>query len=147
MSTPDDIDLDTYAGLAAALAVPKADREAILGAHGLDEDSWEELEERWLARLQDAEDAFADDDEGVPELVQAFANAFAKAQTEHGPDVMTLQQYAEAACALQRGRDLNGVLERLAVTLPVFLRSHQHWTARTAKEPQLAAELSRLLRR
>lgn len=146
MSTPFDHDLHTYASLAAALAVPKADRQAILGAHGLDEDSWEELEERWLTRLQDAEDACADDDEGVPPLVQAFANAFAEAQAEQGPAVMTLEQYAEAARALQGGRDLNGVLERLGVTLPVFLRSHQHWTARAAKEPQLAAALSRLLR-
>ena len=47
-----DADVKAYAALAAALA-HAADRGAVLDEHGLDEDGWEALEERWSERLAD----------------------------------------------------------------------------------------------
>ncbi len=147
MSEQDDLDLDidSYAELSAALAGPEADRAAILAAHDLDEEGWDALEERWLARLAAAEEAFGDAD-GVPPLVAAYAQAFARAQSQQADEVMPFERYVEMARALKKGRDVPLVLKRYATSLPTFLRSHQHWTARAATDPELGAKLSQLLR-
>ncbi|MEQ9317993.1 MAG: hypothetical protein RIF41_02500 [Polyangiaceae bacterium] len=141
MTSPDD-DVARYAELAVALAVAE-DRDAVLEEHGLDEEAFTRLEDRWLAELSKAEDEAGD---GVPPLLQRFAEAVSAAQLRHASDdVMPLERYALITRAISRGHEVAQVLERHGLSLADYLRSHQHWTMKMIGEPSLAARFTRLM--
>ena len=140
-----DVDVVAYAKLAAALSRPDADREALLAEHGLDEESWQLVEDVWSERFTRAEEAH-DDQDGVPPLVLAHANAFAAAQREQAGALLAFDRYVEVTRALQRGHDIATVLERFAIDLATYLASHQHWTVKLATDPALAQAFRRGMR-
>lgn len=141
MSSPDD-DVARYAELAVALAVAE-DRDAVLADHGLDEESFGRLEDRWLAELSRAEDAAGD---GVPPLLQRFAEAVNAAQQRQATaDVMPLERYALITRSISRGHEVAQVLERHRLSLADYLRSHQHWTMKMIGDPSLAARFTQLM--
>jgi hypothetical protein len=138
------LDLESYARLAAALVAPGVDRDAVLASHGLDEDSWEAIEQDWLERLSEADDAAGDGE--VPPLVAAYAEAFARAQAEQAGEVLTFERYLEITRALSRGRDMAQLLDRFGIDLPTYLHSHRIWTVRMASDRELAERLRRAMR-
>ena len=144
--TRTELDLDAYVRLATALAQAGDRREQLLAERGLDEDSWNALEEGWLARLERAEQEHGDQP-GVPPLVAQHAEAFARAMCEAADGVLPFERYVEVTCAFQRGGDVANTLERFSVSLPTYLQAHQHWAQRLAVDPELAARWQRMTQR
>jgi hypothetical protein len=134
-------DIAAYAALAAELATA-VDRAELLGRHGLDEDSWAALEDRWLTELSRAEDEHQGD--GPPPLVLQFAEAFSRAQ-QRGAEVLPLERYAEITRDVCSGRDIADVLKRQRVELADYLRAHRHWTERMASDEQALAAFRRMI--
>jgi hypothetical protein len=137
-------DVAAYAALAAALSDPNADREALLAAHGLDEDTWDALDEAWQDRLSEA-DAGDDETEGVPALVAAYAEAFARAHTARARSELPFERFLEAARAMRRGVDMTTVLKRLDLTLEDFLSAERRWTQAMLADEALAARFRRAM--
>lgn len=136
-------DLEAYATLSAELLDPDVDRTAALAAHGLDEDGWEAIDEAWEKRLSEAGD---DETDGVPPLIAAHAEAFARAQRARSKAVIPFARFLEAARELARGKDLSTALKRLDLTLETYLAAQAHWTARMLEDDALAKEFERALR-
>ncbi|EYF00235.1 hypothetical protein [Chondromyces apiculatus] len=140
-------DLEAYVTVAAELSDPRVDRTVALTARGLDEDAWEEIDDAWQARLSEAEaeaeDAAAD---GVPPLVAAHAEAFARAQRARVHDVLPFERFVTAASALRRGGDLRSTLRRLDLTLDAYLTAQAHWTARMLEDDALFARFEHAMR-
>ncbi|HZO13207.1 MAG TPA: hypothetical protein VFB62_08105 [Polyangiaceae bacterium] len=136
-------DVRAYARLAAQLATADTHRDELLAAHGLDDDGWDALEEEWMERLSEAEEGANGD--GVPELLTAYAEAFAAAHAELAV-LLPFERYLEITRALSRGRDLTQLPERFGVDLATYLSSHRHWTARMATDQELSEQLRRALR-
>jgi hypothetical protein len=134
-------DVEAYAALSAALADPRADRGALLAARGLDEDAWDAIDDAWLARLSAADD----NDDGVPPLVAAHAEAFARAQRARAGEVLPFERFAAAARQLARGTDLATALERLDLTLDAYLAAQAHWTREMLADDALAARFRKAL--
>jgi hypothetical protein len=111
-----------------------------MASHGLDEGSWEAIEDAWQERLTAAEEAHGDAD-GVPDLLVRYAQTFARAQAERG-DVLPLDRFIRCLAAAKTATDLPHALAKLGVTLAQFLRSNQHWMAKAQEDPEL---LDRLL--
>ncbi|MEZ4446733.1 MAG: hypothetical protein R3B72_47080 [Polyangiaceae bacterium] len=139
-----DADVKAYAALAAALA-HAADRGAVLDEHGLDEDGWEALEERWSERLAADEESFGDRD-GVPPLLVAYAEAFAEASRRaDASSLLGFEAYVAITRELARGREVDRVLKAHQVPLYLYLESHHHWTLRLATDTELAARFRDLM--
>lgn len=136
MRALESFDVAEYAELAAALADPGADRAALLGARGLNEDGWEALDAHFQARIDRAMD---DDGDGVPPLVAAYAEAFARARAALRRDrgVISLERYADATREIQRRGDPKAALQHVGVTLEEFLHASEHWTRRMLEDPAL----------
>jgi hypothetical protein len=136
-------DLEAYATLAAELADPRVDRRAVLAARGLDEDAWEALDDAWQARLEAADAA---DDDGVPPLIAAHAEAFARAQRARVGEILPFERFVAAARELRRGGDLASTLRRLELTLDTYLAAQGHWTARLLEDEELSARFDRAMK-
>jgi hypothetical protein len=128
-----DLDLPTYAAVAAELDSAGEERAQVLARHGLDEEQWEAIDGAWQQRLSDALDT---DDDGVPELVAAYAAAYEQAQRAIAP-VMALEQFAELTRLLQASGDVRASLAKLGLQLGDYVRASAHWTGRMAAEPEL----------
>ena len=138
-------DLEAYVTAAAELSDPRVDRAAALAARGLDEDAWDEIDDAWQARLSEAEAEDATSD-GVPPLVAAHAEAFARAQRARVRDVLPFERFVTAARALRRGGDLASTLRRLDLTLDAYLAAQAHWTARMLEDDALFARFEHATR-
>ena len=136
-------DIEVYAALSAALADPAADRAALLAAHGLDEDTWDALDDAWQARLSAAEEG---EGEGVPPLVAAHAEAFARAQRARAGAPLSFERFVEIARAMQRGSELATLLGRLGVSLDDFLTAQRTWTEAMIGDEGLAERFRRAMR-
>lgn len=138
-------DVEVYATLSARLADPGADRAALLAEHGLDEASWEALDDAWQARIEEADE---DDGEevGVPPLVAAFAETFARVQRSRAKSELSFERFLEAARAMKRGTDMATVLSRLDLTLEDYLSAQQRWTAAMLEDDELMARFQRAMR-
>lgn len=136
-------DVEAFATLAAQLADPGADRAAILAAHALDEEQWEALDDAWQARLSEADEG---EDEGVPPLMAAYAEAFARAQRARARSELPFDRFLEAARAMKRGTDMTTVLKRLGMTLSEYLNAQQRWTAAMLEDEDLAARFQQAMR-
>ncbi|MBI4700856.1 MAG: hypothetical protein HY744_06785 [Deltaproteobacteria bacterium] len=140
-----DQDVRAYAALAAALANGERLREVVLAEHGLDEESWERLDDAWQERLSAAADAPGDE---VPALVAAFSEAFAEAGRGGAPGAdppASLECFARATRGLGRGADPAAALAATALTLAGYLRAQAYWTPRMIAKPELAARFRELL--
>lgn len=136
-------DVEAYAALAAALASPGTDRAALLASRGLDEETWNALDDAWQTRLSEAQD---EDELGVPALLSAYAEAFSRAQRERSPALLSFERFLEASREMKRGTDMASILKRLDVTLEDYLRSQAHWTATMIGDAELAARFQRAMR-
>ncbi len=134
-------DLDAYATLAARLADPAADRGALLGEHGLDEDAWEAIDDAWQAQIF----AVEDDDPGVPARIAAYSDAFARAQQGGARRAISFDRFLDAVRALRRGSDMTTVLARLDLTLDELLAAQRRWTAIMLADEALAARFERAM--
>ncbi len=143
---PLENDLDGYATLAVALADADNDaaRHVLLNRYALDEDGWEALDDSWNRKLADDEQAFGHAD-GVPPLLAAYAQSFARAQAEQAGERLPFEQYARITRELSRGQEVKRVLKRHKVTLYTYLQSHHQWTLKLASDTKLAARLRKLL--
>jgi hypothetical protein len=145
MRDPASFEVAEYAELAATLADPACDREAVLAARGLDEDGWTALDRDFQDRLGRAMDAEGD---GVPPLVAAYAEAFARARAAQNRDrpVISLERFADATREIQvRGEPLPALAQH-GLTLEEYLRANEHWTQRMLADPALVARFRARLR-
>jgi hypothetical protein len=142
------MDVKAYAALSARLAEPDADRAALLGEHGLDEDGWEEIDDAWQARLSEAADAIGDED-ALPPLVQEHAEAFARAQAERAAAgaPLTLERFIEITLDIKRGHDVQHALKRNGTSLQDYLRAEQHWLKKMMENPSLQAQFHKAMER
>ncbi len=133
-----DDDVVLYAELAAELSGAPRPRDVVLADHGLDEDAWAEIDSRWQDRLSVA---LASAAEGIPPLVAAHAEAFARAQHSLGGVPMPLARFAEATAIVQRGGDVGAGLARLGVDLAAYLTASRHYTTLAAHDRAVADAL------
>ncbi|MFT3771308.1 MAG: hypothetical protein QM820_38320 [Minicystis sp.] len=145
MRAPESFAVTEYAEIAAALAEPSADRAAVLAARGLDEDAWTALDRLFQARMSRAMD---EDHDGVPPIVAAYAEAFARARAalRRDEDVISIERYADATREIQQRGDPLPALARVGVSLEAFLRANEHWTRRMIEDPALLARFRARLR-
>jgi hypothetical protein len=134
-----DSEIDVYVKIAVEVAEGGADREAVLAGHGLSSERWDTIDDAWQARLSEASDRAGDDD-GLPPLLAAYADAMARAQKARAEDygVVALERFAQAMLLLQRGGDTAGVLKKVGLTIQEFLRASQYWTRRIVSDPEIA---------
>jgi hypothetical protein len=145
MRAPASFDVAEYAELAATLADPSCDRAAVLAAHDLDEEGWTALDRLFQDRLGRAMD---EAEEGVPPLVSAYAEAFARARAALHKDkpVLTLDRFADATREIQVRGDPLPALAKHGITLEEYLRANEHWTQRMLADPTLVARFRARLR-
>ena len=141
-------DVRAYAALSVRLAEPDADRAAILAEHGLDEDGWDAIDDAWQERLSEAVDAMGDE-ETVPFLVKEHAEAFAAAQAARtrAGDPMPMERFVEVTLDIQRGQDVQHVLQRNGTTLHDYLRAQQHWLKKMMEDADLARRFEQAMGR
>lgn len=130
--------IEDYAELCAELADPACDRGALLAAHGLDEASFAEIDRACQDALSRAMEG---DDDGVPKLLAAYAEAFARARARLAKDagLITIERFGDATREISRRGDPMPTLSRLGISLPDFLRANEHWTRRMLEDPALLA--------
>lgn len=139
-----DLDVVAYAALVVALAEGGRPRDAILAGRGLDEATWSAIDGRWQARLSRAMETEAD---GVPPLLAAYAEAFARARaaSSAGARLLTVEELAEVTREIQKRGDPTSALARMGVTLTDFLRANEHWTRRMIADPEILERYRRVL--
>jgi hypothetical protein len=130
--------IEEYAELSAELADPACDRDALLAAHGLDEATFASLDGAAQEQLSRAMDT---DDDGVPPLLAAYAEAFARARARLAVDagVLPIERFGDATREISRRGDPLPTLTRLGISLADFLRANEHWTRRMLEDPALLA--------
>lgn len=126
-----DLDLETYAAVMAELVAAGDGRAAVLARRGLDEERWEAVDAAWQARI---EEAMAEEGEGVPALLAAYAAAYGAAQRVLAPPI-SLEQFARITRFLQATGDIQAALAKVGATLADYVRSNEHWSRRMAEDP------------
>lgn len=144
MRSAETFDVTEYARVAAELADPASDRARVLAAHALDEDAFAALDRRFQDALSRAMD---EEVEGIPPLVAAYAEAFARACAAlAGDEVISIERFAEATREMQRLGDPVAALAKVGITLADYLRANERWTRRMVAEPALFARYRARLR-
>jgi len=158
---PSAEDLDAYAEILVALARTGtragggadggvgASRAEILARYGLDDATWEALDDAWQARLSADTDAELPENEesaSVPPLIAAFDAAMTRAQKRLEPAEapVPLARFAEAMRELQRGVEITQALARARITMAEFMAANQYWTPRIVEDAEAAAEFRRI---
>jgi len=138
MRPPGSFAIEEYAEISAALAEPDVDREAVLAARGLDEAAFAEIDRACQDALSRAMEA---DDDGVPPLLAAYAEAFGRARARLAADagVISIERFGDATREISRRGDPVPTLGRLGISLADFLRANEHWTRRMLEDPALLA--------
>ena len=139
----DRFDLESYARLRARLALDGADRDELLAEHGLDEDSWDPIDEAWQERLAHDMDTEGDD---VPESIARYSACFAEVQRDAPGRVLSLELFAQCTRAVQQSHDPARSLEKLGVTLSELLKANQHWSPRITGDAEIARRFKRALK-
>ncbi len=135
--------LEAYAQVMAELASAGEAREAALARHGLDEARWEAIDAHWQAELSAALDV---DDDGIPEVLSAYASAYEAAQRALAPPI-SIEQFAQVTRLLQASGDVRASLAKVGVTLADYVRGSEHWSRRLAGDEELERRFQELLRR
>ncbi|HEY3818791.1 MAG TPA: hypothetical protein VGL81_16585 [Polyangiaceae bacterium] len=136
-----EINLDAYARLTVALSRAGEKREAVLTAHGLDEDRWQAIDGLWQARLSDAMEQ-GTDEQPIPPFLQEFSRAIDRAQSDDS-GVIALERFAEATRAVSQTGDVVKALERLGLTIDEYMHANHYWVQRMAKDDDLAETFRR----
>lgn len=136
------LELRAYAAILAELAATGESRSAVLASHGLDEASWEAIDEQWQERLSAELD---DDGDGVPGLLAELSSAYAAAQRASAEPI-TLEQLAEVTRRLAASGDLRASLAHVGVTLVGYTRGSEHWTKLMSADSSLARQFEALVR-
>ena len=138
------IDVRAYARLMAELVVAGAGgRAALLARHGLDEDTWTEVDLHWQSALSDALAPFEDD---APALLSEYAAAYEARQRELASPV-SLEQFAEVTRLLQANGDLQAALARGGVKMSDFVQASAHWSKAMIEDAELEARFAALVGR
>jgi hypothetical protein len=140
-----DLDLETYARIAAELALAGAARADVLAKHGLDEDAWDDIDDGWQERLSAADDEVEAED-GVAPLVALFLAAYQAAQQGLAPPI-SIETLALVTRLVETSGDLGSALARSGVTLLDYVRGSEHWAPRLASDPDVARRFQVALRR
>jgi hypothetical protein len=131
------------------LAQPGADRPALLAQAGLDEARWEEVDDAWQTKLSEEEASGPAPEDGgdpVPPIVRAFDAAMARAQKASARTApVPFARFALALREMQRHADTAEALRRAGMTMGEFLAANQYWTKEVVSDPELEAELRRIL--
>lgn len=136
-------DLETYAIIASELA-RGADRAALLAVHGLDEESYEALEER--ANLE-MSGSLEHDGAGIPPAIARFDAVLRETAANATQGVPSLEEFARAFLVVQEGGAVHERLAERGLSVELLLRGSAHYTPRFVKEPELAARFRELTSR
>lgn len=138
-----EVTIEAYAQVMAELASAGEGRAAghaggdprapVLARHGLDEASWAAIDDRWQAELSAALDP---DDDGVPEILSAYAAAYEAAQRALAPPI-SIEQLAQVTRLLHASGDVRAALAKVGVTLADYVRGTEHWSRQLAQDPEL----------
>lgn len=134
--------LPLYARINAELGEEPVERRRVLERHGLDEDRWVVEERAWLERFA------GDAADGDTRLVTRSGELYVEAQDALArPEEATwgLEHYARLRVATEASDDPVGVLGRVPMTLPQWMRLERRWLARAGEDPEIARELERRL--
>jgi hypothetical protein len=138
-----EINLDAYARLTVALGRAGGNRHAVLAAHGLNEASWEAIDDYWQARLSDAMEEITDE-QPVPPFLAQFSHAMDRAQSDDS-QVLSFERYAEVTRAIRQGGDVPKALERLGISTDDYLHANRYWMQRMGDDDELAERFQRAL--
>jgi hypothetical protein len=128
-----DLGLEVCAAIAAQLSEGRAPRAEVLGAHGLTEARWMDVERRWTEVLA------AEAKRGELALQDAYDEAYVAAwQALRGP--FEAEGYARLTVAAERG-ELAPALKALSVRRTTWMRLRRIFARRVATEPALAARV------
>ncbi|MGK3967811.1 DUF2169 domain-containing protein [Sorangium sp. So ce118] len=136
---PVDLGVERYATVAAQLLERRAPRADVLGAHGLSEARFAEIERRWSVAMDD------EDRRGGHALRDAYDAAYIKEWEAHrGP--FELGDYARLTVAAERGH-LAAALDSIGIRRTLWMRLKRVWAKRLAESRSLAGALQRELAR
>ncbi|MFT3776410.1 MAG: DUF2169 domain-containing protein [Minicystis sp.] len=136
---PADVGVERYAAIAAQLTERRAPRADVLGAHGLTEARFAEIEKRWTEAMND------EDKRGEHALRDLHDASYVEAWEAHrGP--IELADYARLCVAAERGK-LAGALDSSGIRRTVWMRIKRVWAARLHGSRSLAVALDRELAR
>jgi hypothetical protein len=128
--------LERCAAIAASCARRPGDTVAILADHGLTEDAWDELEQRWAETIR------RDAEHGFGQLQGAYDRAYVLClEQERGP--ITPVEYARLSLAQSRDRAaLPRALREMELPWGCAARIRRVYEERMAGDPQLAEAVS-----
>ncbi len=136
-------ELQIYGEITADLARGR-DRAETLAAYGLDEQSFDALEDRALALM-----AVEDDHPttGVPEAVARF-DAVLRAKAQATSDgVPSFEDFVRALMIAQEGGKVHERLAEHGLSIELLLRGSAYYTPRLATDPELARRFQDLCSR
>lgn len=135
--------VEAYAKVMAELAAAGEARAPVLARHGLDESSWEAIDDHWQEALSAALDV---EDDGVPEILSSYAAAYEEAQRTLGPPI-SIEQFAQVTRLLHASGDLRAALAKVGVSLADYVRGSEHWSRQLAADSDLERRFHEVVQR
>lgn len=133
------VDCETWARLASQIARASGDYHRILAKAGIDAETYERVQERWMARMRSSSDPM-----GAAKIAQVYGAAFSagNAAPADGPEPCTLERYAEIMGAMsawsKEGRDPNAMLRSaFRLTEAQFSDLATYWGGRILRDIRL----------
>jgi hypothetical protein len=123
------VTIERCATIAAAIAEQREPRDEILAAHGLTNEAWLTVEDRWTKAIA------ADAKGSPPRLLGAYDAAYIAAiESFRGP--VTAEEYGRLLHAMKAGK-VNEALVALRIQRTAMTRLMRVWTKKLAEDPQL----------
>jgi hypothetical protein len=142
--TSGELSVEAYARIQVALAdayqTDDGDPRVVLSSYGLDEEQWNAIDREWQARISAATET---EDGGIPPLVAAYAEAFAKAQRARAAAPIPFERYVEMTRALQKSRDVPALMKQLGVSFQQYMAAHAHFAQEMIVDSDLAERFAR----
>ncbi|MFT3772981.1 MAG: hypothetical protein QM820_46960 [Minicystis sp.] len=136
------LSIERYAAVMAELAAAGDARGVVLARHGLDEARWDAVDTYWQAQISAALDQ---EDDGVAEIISAYAAAYEAAQRALAPPI-SIEQFAMVTRLLQTSGDLRAALAKVGVSLADYVRGTEHWSRQLATDPDVERRFDDVLR-
>ena len=125
----DPVTIERCAAIAAEIAEQRRPRDEVLGAHGLTNEAWVAVEERWTKAIA------ADGKGSAARLLGAYDAAYVAAiESFRGP--VTAEEYGRLLHAMKAGK-VNEALVGLRIQRTAMTRLMRVWTKKLAEDPQL----------
>ncbi|WP_437716749.1 DUF2169 domain-containing protein [Sorangium sp. So ce448] len=134
----EQVTIERYATVCAALAERGALRGEVLSAHDLDDGTWRKAERRWRDELERALK------HGDRALRERFDDAYVSTWERRHPDRFGAEQYARLVRAERRGK-LSLEIAEQGLDAPLGLRLKRVWQRRVAAQSALAEQVDRAL--